>query len=172
MPFMNRFNGTPMPEIGSLKLAWNDKGIYAAFSSSNGAPKIGATLFENDTIELLFSQGLGKEVLYQLAFDAEGTTYTGRQRLLPIPQPKDVQWKAQGHVFRAKTSATGWTAELFVPFGVFESGAPKAHDSWNFNCAVTHRACSPDVSASTSLTGPAHANLDMFGIIRFDGKGD
>ena len=137
-----------------------------------GAPKIGATLFENDTIELLFSQGLGKEVLYQLAFDAEGTTYTGRQRLLPIPQPKDVQWKAQGHVFRAKTSATGWTAELFVPFSVFEDGAPKAYDNWNFNCAVTHRACSPDVSASTSLTGPAHANLDMFGIIRFDGKGD
>ena len=172
MPLMNRLNGNPAPETGSLKLAWDDKGVYAAFASNNGAPKIGATLFENDTIEFFVSQGLGKEVLYQLAFDAECTTYTGRQRLLPIPQPKDVQWKAPGHVFRAKTSATGWTAELFVPFGVFEEGAPKAHDSWNFNCAVTHRACSPDVSASTSLTGPAHANLDMFGIIRFDGEGD
>ncbi len=172
MPFMDRFNGEPVPDAGSLKLAWNEKGIYAAFASDAGRPKTGDDLWANDTLELFFAQGLGKELLHQLAFDADGTTFTMRHRLLPIPQPEDRQWAADGHLFRAAQTESGWTAELFIPFSAFENGAPSVYDSWNFNCAVTRRASGPERSASTSLTGYRHAHLDMFGIIRFVGKGD
>ena len=101
-----------------------------------------------------------------------GLGHLQRQRLLPIHQPKDLTWKAEGHVYKAKATASGWTAELFVPFSAFEDGPPKVYDSWNFNFATTDRSRKPSVSASTSLTGLAHGNLAMYGIIRFSGKGD
>lgn len=103
---------------------------------------------------------------------SKGGEYLERQRLRPIPQPIDVEWKAEGHEYKAVANENGWTAELFVPFSAFEDGAPKAYDSWNFNCAVTHRARRPALEASTSLTGQFHATIDMFGIIRFGGRGD
>ena len=169
---MDRFSGDSLPDAGTLKLAWDEKGLYALFESSSGLPKVGGNLWANDTLEFFVSQGLGKEMFHQLAFDADGTEYTGRQRLLPIPQPLDVQWDAPGHVYRVKTTATGWTAELFVPFSALEDGAPKVYDSWNFNFVHTVRSRKPATTASTSLTGVAHNNLEMYGIIRFVGKGD
>ena len=169
---MDRFSGDSLPGAGTLRLAWDEKGLYALFESSSGLPKVGGNLWANDTLEFFVSQGLGKEVLHQLAFDADGTEYTGRQRLLPIPQPLDVQWNAPGHVYRAKKTAAGWTAELFVPFSAFEGGAPKAYDSWNFNFVHTARSRSPVVTVSSSLTGVDHHNLQMYGILRFGGKGD
>ena len=170
MPLIDRFSGDSRTEAGTLKLAWNEKGVYALYESKAGAPKVGGTLYDNDTLEFFFSPYLGKEVRYQLGFDAEGSEFTSQQRLLPIPQPLNVEWKAKGHVYKAKTTATGWTAELFVPFSAFEEAAPKAYDSWNFNFAVTDRK--RNVSASSSLTGVAHNNLSMYGLIRFAGKGD
>ena len=170
--FINRFDGRPMPETGALKLAWSEKGVYVLFESKTGAPKTEGDLWANDTLEVFFSPGLDKEVLSQLAFDAKGGKHFERQRLRPIPQPKDVEWKVEGHEYKAEVSAGGWTAELFVPFSAFESGAPKPYDSWNCNCAATHRACRPALEASTSLTGQFHATIDMFGILRFAGRGD
>ena len=170
--FLNRFDGRPMPETGSLKLAWDAKGVYVLLECKAGAPKTDGYLWANDTLEVFFSPGLGKEVLSHLSFDAKGEAYFERQRLRPIPQPKDVEWKAEGHAYKAKAGDGGWTAELFVPFSAFEDGAPKAYDNWNFNCAVTHRACRPALEASTSLTGQFHGTVDMYGIIRFGGRGD
>ena len=169
---MDRFSGDSLPDAGTLKLAWDEKGLYAFFESTTGAPKTGGNLWANDTLEFFISQGLGKEMFHQLAFDADGTEYTGRQRLLPIPQPLDVQWNAPGHIYRAKTTESGWTAELFVPFSALEDGAPKVYDSWNFNFVHTARSRMPEVTASSSLTGVAHKNLQMYGILRFAGKGD
>ena len=170
--FMSRFDGRPMPETGSLKLAWDERGVYVLLECKAGAPKTDGYLWANDTLEVFFSPGLGKEVLSHLSFDAKGGEYLERQRLRPIPQPIDVEWKAEGHEYKAVANENGWTAELFVPFSAFEDGAPKAYDSWNFNCAVTHRARRPALEASTSLTGQFHATIDMYGIIRFGGRGD
>lgn len=172
MPFMSRFDGTHATNAGSLKLAWNGTRIYAAYESDEGAPKTGGDLWANDTLELFLSPGLGKEQVHQLAFDADGAEFTMRQRLLPIPQPTDLQWKADGHMFKARPRANGWSAELSIPFTAFDDGAPKPYDSWNFNCAATSRSSGQERSASTSLTGSRHANAEMFGIIRFAGKGD
>ena len=170
LPLMDRFSGEPRPQMGALKLAWDEKGVYASYESKAGAPKVGGDMYANDTLEFFFAPGLGKEVRYQLGFDAEGAEFTSQHRLLPIPQPLNVEWKAKGHVYKAKTTATGWAAELFVPFSVFDEGAPKTYDSWNFNFAVTDRK--RNVSASSSLTGVAHNNLSMYGLIRFAGRGD
>ncbi|MBQ6330928.1 MAG: hypothetical protein IJI35_18070, partial [Kiritimatiellae bacterium] len=159
LPLMDRFSGDAVAYGGEVRLLWDDRGVYAAFKSRDGAPRTDGSMWDNDTIEFYFSHGLGKEMLNLLAFDATGAETTQRQRLLPIPQPKDLEWKAPGHVYRAKTSADGWTAELFVPFSAFEDGAPRGGDEWNFNFAWTGRAAKPAKSASYSLTGAAHRNL-------------
>ena len=160
------------PDAADVRLAWDGKGVYLAFKSRAGAPKMDGSLSQNDSFEVFFSQGLGKEMFNQILFDATGTEAFLRQRLLPIPQPKDMQWNAPGHVYRAKVSPDGWSAELFVPFSAFEDGVvPKPGDDWNFNFVITYRTAKPHETAAYSLTGAANKNLSMFGIIRFlDGK--
>ena len=172
VPLMDKFSGEPGQTGGSLKLAWDGLGLYAAFSTDAGAPKTGGDLWANDTLEFFISRGLGKEVLHQLAFDADGAEYSSQHRLLPIPQPIDRQWTARGRVYKAAMSVGGWTAELFIPFSAIEGGPPKVYDNWNFNFVHTRRDRTPNVIASSSLTGIAHNNLAMYGMLRFVGKGD
>ncbi len=172
VPLMDKFSGEPGQAGGSLKLAWDGQGLYAAFSTDAGAPKTGGDLWANDTLEFFISRGLGKEVLHQLAFDADGAEYSSQHRLLPIPQPIDRQWTARGRVYKASMTAGGWTAELFIPFSAIEGGPPKVYDNWNFNFVHTRRDRTPNVIASSSLTGIAHNNLAMYGMLRFVGKGD
>ena len=168
MPLINKFSGTPVPGIADVRLAWDGKGVYLAFKSRAGAPKTDSSLSLNDSFEVFFSQGLGKEMFNQILFDATGAEEFLRQRLLPIPQPKDMQWNAPGHVYRARTTPYGWSAELFVPFSAFEDGVvPKPGEDWNFNFVITYRNAKPHETASYSLTGAANKNLSMFGIIRF-----
>ena len=61
---------------------------------------------------------------------------------------------------------------MLIHRAAFEGGAPKAYDNWNFNFVHTARSRKPVATASSSLTGLAHNNLQMYGILRFGGKGD
>ena len=179
VPLMDVKTGAAPVHPAYVRLAWNEKGIFVAFSAPESPvaePSKG--LWFNDNYELFFSPGLGKQVKYHLGFDALGRFHAGKQRLLPISQPPDLSWKADGRMLAVKRSAHAWTAELFVPFSVFEGGAPKAYDSWNFNLVRNFKGrgqpvdSRPAESSGNSLTlGDNHA-ISSFGILRFTGRGD
>ena len=179
VPLMDVKTGAAPVHPAYVRLAWNEKGIFVAFSAPESPvaePSKG--LWFNDNYELFFSPGLGKQVKYHLGFDALGRFHAGKQRLLPISQPPDLSWKADGRRLAVKRSAHAWTAELFVPFSVFEGGAPKAYDSWNFNLVRNFKGrgqpvdSRPAESSGNSLTlGDNHA-ISSFGILRFTGRGD
>ena len=182
VPLMDVKRGAAPANPATVKIVWAADGMYAAFSAQGrpGASEA-ADLWANDNYELFFSPGLGKQVKYHIGFDTLGRLYTGKQRLLPISQPKDLSWKADGRRIAVKLSETGWTAELFVPFSVFEDGAPKPYDSWNFNLVRNSRSPSqlaggrggrPGLTCGSALTlGDNHA-IALFGILRFAGLGD
>ena len=44
LSLMDRLSGNPMPDAGKLKLAWDEKGLYALFESTSGAPKTDGSL--------------------------------------------------------------------------------------------------------------------------------
>ena len=128
-------------------------------------------LWANDSVEVFFSPGMGKEVMYQFSFDVLGRTYVGKQRRLPIIQPLDVTYRGEGFTHEARVGKEDWEAEFFVPWSVFEAKPPKAYENWNANIVV-NRYSEPKEGASTSFTLNNNSNLSMFGLLRFNGLGD
>ena len=179
VPLMDTKRGTPPAHPADVRLAWREDGLYAAFSAPEPATADESSgLWFNDNYELFLSPGLGKQVKYHLGFDALGRFYAGKQRLLPISQPPDLSWKADGRRLAVRQSKAGWTAELFVPFSALEGGAPRAYDSWNFNLVRNFKGreqkvdSRPAETSGSSLTlGDNHA-ISLFGIMRFAGLGD
>ena len=179
VPLMDTKRGTPPAHPADVRLAWREDGLYAAFSAPEPATADESSgLWFNDNYEMFLSPGLGKQVKYHLGFDALGRFYAGKQRLLPISQPPDLSWKADGRRLAVRRSKAGWTAELFVPFSALEGGAPRAYDSWNFNLVRNFKGreqkvdSRPAETSGSSLTlGDNHA-ISLFGIMRFAGLGD
>lgn len=154
-----------------VKLAWDNKALYGLMESSfDPAPDNKKDIWHNNGFELLFSPGMNKEVKYQLAFDITGQKYSSMQRLLPIPQPVDLQWKAPGFQFYNFRKDGKWYAKFRVPFSVFGKKV-QVYDSWNFNL-VRNKVTAPREIVGSSLTLGNNHNTAMFGIIRFAGKGE
>ena len=156
----------------SVKLGWDEKGIYGRVQGDY-APVANRSkdLWANDSVEVFFSPGTGKEVMYQFAFDVLDRTYVGKQRRLPIIQPLDNTFKGNGFTHRTRIGRGTWKAEFFIPWTVFEAKPPKAYESWNANVVINRHGESEE-SASTSFTLNNNSNLSMFGLLRFNGKGD
>lgn len=173
MPLVVTRSGARPETAASLKLLWDEKGLYGRFrTDATPAANRQKDMWENDSLELLFAPGLGKEVVYQFAFDVFDRTYTSKKRLLPIPQPTDKSFKGTGFDHQAALLPTGgWRASFFVPWSVFDAKPPKVYDSWNANL-VRNRHTEPKETSGTSFTMAVNANTEMFGMLRFVGKGD
>lgn len=155
-----------------VRFLWDDEGLYGKAEGEYAAlADDQKDLWSNDSIELIFSPGLKKEEYYQIAFDYVGRTYNGYQKVAPIIQPLDLNWKAEGFRHVETLGANRWTCEFFVPFSVFKCAPPGVYDSWNFNF-VRNKMGEPRDYSGSSLTMRINTNLAMFGMLRFGGRGD
>ena len=124
-------------------------------------------MWSNDTLEFFVSQGTGAEAYHQFAFDALGRSMTRRQRLLPIPQPVDDQFKDTGFAFKTTRGEGRWSAEFFVPFAcLWNPDASKAGDKWQMNFVKT-RVSDPVTLDSTGLTLGNNARMRQYPFITF-----
>ncbi|MBQ2630043.1 MAG: alpha-galactosidase, partial [Kiritimatiellae bacterium] len=157
---------------GDLRLSWDDRALHGRFVSDFAAKGgVEKDFWQSDRIELFLSPGLKKGLKHLVAFDANGRMYSERQRLRPIPQPVEKEWRPEGAKVRAARGVNSWSLDFTIPFSVFEDGAPKPNDEWNFNFVCT-KASEPQSVAGTALTGGNHHNLDMYGVLRFVGADD
>ena len=167
-------SGTPVKYPASIKLAWTKTGIYGLFETKY-APVADRSkeVFSNDNYEILLSPGQGKEVFFQFVFDPLKQTFFGTQRLLPIPQPFDRYWKVSGFQLASKYSNDHWTAEFFIPFSVFKTknSVPQVYDTWHCNVVRNKMGAEREYSGTAMTLGNNH-NLNMFGLIKFAGKGE
>ena len=175
MPLMDPHGtGTKIKYPASIKLAWDKSGIYGLFETSYPvvAEKKNDVWF-NDNYEVIFSPGLKREVKYQFAFDALGNQFLTQQRFLPILQPLDRHWKAPGFKHVSKLSKDGkWTAEFYIPFSVFSGlKAPRAYATWHCNIVRNKKGTDREYSGTAMTLGNNH-NMNMYGMIKFAGKGE
>ena len=150
-----------------VKLAWDDSNVYLRLVAFY-PPKAeeGRQLWENDTLEAFFCQGLGKEITYQLATDPNGMTFAQSIRMLPIPQPPDVTWRPKDLKFDVKKADQGWTCDITLPFSGMECERPSPGVEWNFNVVCSSKKDKVEV-VGNSLTMMVHRNSLMYGILRF-----
>lgn len=153
----------------TVKLLWDDNGIYGCVVQTNDARKSESTLWRNDTVEFIVAPGLGKERYYQVAFDAQGHVFTQRRILKPIPQQSDLTWKASGMRFMSRECGKGWTVEFFIPFAAYENPPPPAYGSWNYLVTYT-KLSEPREMASTSATLGNNLIPDRYGVVKFLGR--
>ncbi|HNX05890.1 MAG TPA: hypothetical protein PKI32_10340, partial [Opitutales bacterium] len=92
-------------------------------------------------------------------------------RFLPIPQAPDASYRAKGFNHKSNVLAKGWNSEFFVPWSVFDEGAPKVYDQWNAN-VVHNKYGAKRETCGNSFTLGINGNREMFGILRFTGRGD
>ncbi|MGI6098484.1 MAG: hypothetical protein GX174_14995 [Lentisphaerae bacterium] len=172
VPMVEFRTGAEQKIGSSLKLTWDENGMHGRFVAPY-APKASDTkdLWWNDGLELFFAPGLKKEQFYQFAYDCLGRSFAQKQRLLPIPQPPDAAYRSDGFVHTEKITDDGWTTDFFLPWSLFEEGAPKVYDQWNANL-VRNKHGAPAEVVSSAFTLGKHANTPMFSILRFAGVGD
>lgn len=172
MPLFVTTTGASAVTPAAIRLAWDEAGLYGTVEADY-APRADRKkdLWSNDSIEMLFTPGLGKEQEYQFAFDCLGREYLMKQRHLPINQPADANFKAPGFRHSAKVADSRWSGEFFIPWSAFEEGAPKVYDQWNANFVSNRLGGRREVSGSSFTMGKNH-NREMFGILRFMGLGD
>ena len=165
---------SPMKYPASIKLAWNKTGVFGLVETKY--PPVAdknKTVFANDNIEIFLSPGQGKEEFFQFVFDPLKQTFFGTQRLLPIPQPFDQYWKVPGFKVESNYGPTGWTAEFFIPFASMKikNGAPNVYDIWHCNI-VRNKMGNDREYRGTAMTLGDNRNMNMFGLIKFAGKGE
>ena len=172
MPFVDTRTGAPAKFTATLKLLWDETGLHGRLRTAEPpAADESRGLFSNDSLEIFLSPGLGKETDYQLSFDCLGRTHFRKQRWLPIPQPPDASFDARGFVHSERRRADGWEASFMVPWSLFEEKPPRAYDSWNANFVRNKMAGQREYSG-TSFTLGVNGNREMFGVLRFLGRGD
>lgn len=172
MPLLTTTTGAKAKNPAAIRLAWDESGLHGRIDAPY-APKADRAkdLWANDSVELLFLPGLGKEQEYQMAFDCLDRDYLSKQRHLPIVQPADANYRVPGFRHVSKIRGGGWQAEFFVPWNAFDEGAPKVYDQWNANIVSNRRGGVRESNGSAFTMGNNH-NRDMFGILRFVGLGD
>ena len=168
-------SGTPLKYPATVKLAWDKTGFYGLLESKypTTADK-NKDVFANDNYEIILSPGQGKEVFYQFVFDPLKQKFFGMQRLLPIPQPFDHHWKVSGFKMESRYGKDFWTAEFYIPFSVFKfkpAEQPKVYDTWHCNIVRNKMGDNKEYSGTAMTLGNNH-NLNMFGLIKFAGKGE
>lgn len=168
--FINQLGTGEEPKFAPVaKVAWDEKGVYLSLESQ-GPPLTGKGLWNNCSYELFLMPGKAEQY-YQFAFDAEGNTYFGKKRVLPVPGPVDSNYKVPGWVQKNIITDKGWSCEIFVPFTTFEEGAPKVYDSWRFNLVRT-KFTKPKEVCGNSMTVGNHHYHEVYGCLIFGGKGD
>ena len=172
MPLLDPRSGIKKMTYPSVvKLAWDNNALYGLVESSfDPAPDKKRDIWHNSSFEIFFSPGMNKEIKYQLAFDAVGQRFSSMQRLLPIPQPVDLTWKAPGFMFKNFMKNGKWYAKFQIPFAMFGT-KPRVYESWNFNF-VRNKLTDPREIVGNSMTMGNHHNTTLYGIIKFAGKGE
>lgn len=154
----------------SVKLAWDQKGIYGFAKMPYPVERKLSSIWINDHFEFFISPGAKQENYYHMTFDPNGHHAEKQRRFAPIPQPYG-NWHANGYVYKTVTGKKEWTAEFFLPYSAMGEKAPAPYDSWLANICHTKKSGKEEYSSSSMTLGHNH-DVTKYSIIKFNGKGE
>ncbi|MBO4513400.1 MAG: DUF4838 domain-containing protein [Victivallales bacterium] len=168
-------SGKEIKSKPECKMAWDDKGIYVAFTGHGGvAAKKGDLWVESDNVEFFLAPGVKKEMYYQIAVSAANDIHQAKKVERPVPGPRDDNWRCTGLLREVSIEGDEWHLEMFIPYeGLFECKAPKPYTVWDCNFVSNKCIATREKEYSSfSLTMGGNHNMNMWGKIRFLGFGD
>ena len=163
--FSKAFAGGKPEVLGtSGRFLWDEKGLYVAFSSPAPYAVEPKSIWSGDCLELMVSPGTAAEKVYQFALSAAGG-YEDIYRQLDPPRPNDPNWTCRGVQKAVACGESGWTAELFVPWGALDVASPKAGETWHVNLISNRTKPTEYLSVSPTLNNNYRA--EMYARLRF-----
>ena len=165
-----RGRGSKLESSPEMRLLWSDEGLYIACKMSGKGTAKAGDLWNSDNLEIFLSPGMEKNEYCQVAVSAAGDFHSGLRRLKPFPAAFDNKWRCAGLQHKENIDGDNWTMEMFIPFKGLDVNEPVTHKCW-FGNFITNNVAFKDYGAFCMTMGNNH-NTDLFGMLKFMGKGD
>ncbi len=185
-PFVNTMKGTPVSLKTEVKLMWDEKNLYVAFTAedknlTSQYTKHDDELWHEDAFEIFVDPMGDKKDYYELQVSPKGVVFDSH---LPKYRKNQNDWSSNmvasvvggGTVNNAEDTDKGWSGEIAVPFASMSEGGgipPKAGDKWTANFfRIDAGGEKAEYSAwSPPMRGDFHT-LGKFGPIQFGKPGE
>jgi hypothetical protein len=185
-PFVTTMKGTPVAKKTEMKVMWDEKNLYIAFTAEDQNLKSQYTkqddeLWHEDAFEMFIDPLADKTDYYELQVSPKGIVFDSH---LPKYRKNQNEWSSKmvqgvsvdGTVNNDSDADKGWSGEIAVPFASLSTGGgvpPKAGDIWAVNFfRIDAGGEKAEYSAwSAPMRGDFHT-LAKFGRIQFGKPGE
>ncbi len=161
-----------------VKTAWDDAGwrvlceVEDAYAWSTFTARK-SPLWEEEVVEVFFDPVGDLESYFEVEINPAGTVKDLVLRRTVSGWRKDFGWSVEGLQSCAQRTATGWTAELAIPFEAVAAAVPIGGGIWRVNFLRIDRPQGPRTDAELSAWSPTGMRqfhrAERFGFVEFVG---
>jgi len=174
--FAENLSGQPPVQDTEVACAWDATALRVRFACTDIEPWATITqrdgpLWEEEVVEVFLDPVGDAEVYFEIEVNPLGTLLDLVLRRSRSGYKKDFAWDCEGLKSSVERTATGWNAELKIPFGSLIPEAPRVGSEWRVNFARIDRprGRERELSAwSPTQLGTFHVP-ERFGVLRFVG---
>ena len=158
----------------TVKSAWNDEEWRVLFEVADShvwatLTERGAMLYQEEVVEVFVDPVGDLEAYFEIEVNPLNAVLEVVARRNRSGYTKDFAWRCEGLRTAARRTATGWCAELAIPFRSLVAEPPRAGAKWRANFCRIDRP--PGVERELSAwSPPGRANFhtpERFGWIEF-----
>lgn len=132
-----------------------------------------APLWTEEAVEVFIDPVGDLESYFEIEINPLGAVVDVVLRRVVSGWRKDFGWHVDGLVSRARLTATGWSAELAIPFEALAAPVPSAGTRWRVNFLRIDRPDGPGTEAELGAWSPTGMRNfhrpQSFGIVEFVG---
>ncbi len=168
--------GEAAPQSTRIKTAWDDTGWRVLFEMEDLHPWATFTgrespLWEEEAVEVFFDPVGDLESYFEVEINPLGTVKDLVLRRSLSGWRKNFAWKVEGLQSAVQCTASGWTAELAIPFTALGAVTPTEGSVWRANFLRIDRPAGPGTDADLSAWSPTGLRqfhrAERFGMIEF-----
>ncbi len=132
-----------------------------------------APLWTEEVVEIFVDPVGDLEGYFEIEINPAGAVVDVVLRRVASGWRKDFGWHVDGLRSQARLTATGWTAELTIPFAALAATVPQAGTCWRVNFMRIDRPDGPGTDAELSAWSPTGIRnfhrAQSFGTVEFMG---
>ncbi len=172
--FSEAVSGGRPQQATSVRAVWNSAELRILFSVED--THVWATLTERDgplweeeVVEVFLDPFGDLESYFEIEMNPLNTVLDLFLRRNRSGYAKDFSWRCEGLRTAVTRTATGWNAELAIPFLSLSAAAPQPGDRWRVNfCRIDRPQDRPRELTAWSPTGRASFHTpERFGVLEF-----
>ena len=159
-----------------LRTAWTDETWRVLFENDDARPWATLTahdapLWTEETVEVFVDPVGDLAGYFEIEINPLGATVDVVLRRIANGWRKDFGWHVDGLASHACLTATGWAAELVIPFEALGSTVPEEGTCWRANFLRIDRPHGPGTGAELSAWSPTGIRnfhrAESFGTVEF-----